>query len=91
MSFAVLSLSQLVHAFNVKSEKSIFKTDIFSNMKLIYAFIIGIILQVSVISVPALSIIFKTAHLNLAQWLVVALLSASPLLVVELEKLAARE
>ncbi len=91
MSFAVLSLSQLVHAFNVKSEKSIFKTDIFSNMKLIYAFIIGIILQVSVISVPALSIIFKTAHLNLAQWLVVALLSASPLLVAELEKLVARK
>ena len=87
MSFAVLSLSQLVHAFNVKSERSIFKIDIFSNMKLIYAFIIGIILQVSVISVPALSVIFKTANLNLAQWLVVALLSVSPLLIVELEKL----
>ncbi len=86
MSFAVLSLSQLVHAFNVKSERSIFKSDIFSNMKLIYSFIICIILQVSVISIPTLSIVFKTANLNGIQWLIVTLLSLSPLLVVELEK-----
>ena len=87
MAFAVLSLSELIHAFNVKSKKSIFKTDIFSNMKLVYAFIIGVILQVSVISIPAMSVIFKTAHLSLIQWLVVALLSISPVVIVELEKL----
>ncbi len=86
MAFAVLSLSELFQAFNVKSKKSIFKTDIFSNMKLVYAFIIGVILQVAVISIPALSIIFKTASLSLVQWLIVALLSMSPMLIVEVEK-----
>ncbi len=86
MAFAVLSLSQLVHAFNIKSEKSIFKSNVFSNMKLIYSFIICVILQVSVISLPTLSIIFKTANLDGIQWLIVSLLSLSPLLVVELEK-----
>lgn len=86
MAFAVLSLSQLVHSFNIKSEKSLFKTDIFSNMKLIYSFILGTILQVAVISVPSLAIIFKTANLNLTQWLIVILLSFSPLVAVELEK-----
>lgn len=86
MSFAVLSLSQLVHSFNIKSEKSIFKINIFSNMKLIYSFFLGIILQVAVISIPALAIIFKTANLNFIQWSIVSLLSVSPLIVVELEK-----
>ena len=90
MSFAVLSLSQLVHSFNIKSEKSLFKINIFSNMKLIYSFILGTILQVAVISVPSLSVIFKTANLNLAQWLIVSLLSLSPLLIVELEKFLSR-
>lgn len=86
MSFAVLSLSQLVHSFNIKSEKSLFKIDIFSNMKLVYSFILGTILQVAVISVPSLSVIFKTANLNFSQWLIVSLLSLSPLIIVELEK-----
>ena len=86
MSFAVLSLSQLVHSFNIKSEKSVFKINVFSNIKLIYSFFLGIILQVAVISVPALAIVFKTANLNLIQWSIVSLLSISPLIVVELEK-----
>lgn len=86
MSFAVLSLSQLVHSFNIKSPKSLFKTDIFSNIKLVYSFILGVILQVSVISVPSLAVIFKTANLNFTQWLIVALLSFSPLIVAEIEK-----
>lgn len=86
MAFAVLSLSQLVHAFNVRSEQSIFKTGVWGNMKLIYSFIVCVILQVAVISLPTLSIIFKTANLTLVQWLIVALLSLSPLVIVELEK-----
>lgn len=90
MSFAVLSLSQLVHSFNIKSEKSLFKIDIFSNMKLIYSFILGTILQVAVISVPSLSVVFKTANLNFTQWLIVSLLSLSPLIIVELEKFLSR-
>lgn len=87
MAFAVLSLSQLFHSFNVRSEKSLLKIDILSNMKLVYSFFLGIILQVAVISVPALAVIFRTANLNFVQWLIVALLSASPILVVECEKM----
>ena len=88
MAFAVLSLSQIVHAFNVRSEKSIFKSQFFNNMKIIYSFILCVILQVSVISLPSLSLIFKTANLNFMQWSIVAILSLSPLAVVEFEKAA---
>lgn len=86
MTFAVLSLSQLVHSFNLRSEKSVFQTGIFSNIKLIGAFIAGVIMQVTVISVPALSSIFKAVPLTPFQWFITALLSISPLLIVEIEK-----
>ena len=86
MTFAVLSISQLVHSFNLKSEHSIFKTGIFGNTKLIFAFIIGLVMQISVISIPFLAEIFKAVPLNSLQWLIVALLSIVPLFVVEIEK-----
>ncbi len=90
MTFAVLSLSQLVHSFNLRSEKSIFKTGIFGNLKLVGTFILGTIMQVTVISVPALSAIFKTSPLNMTQWIIVAALSIIPILVVEIEKFLTR-
>ena len=86
MTFAVLSISQLVHSFNLKSEHSIFKTGILGNTKLIFAFIIGLVMQISVISIPFLAEIFKAVPLNSLQWLIVALLSIVPLFVVEIEK-----
>ena len=86
MAFAVLSLAQLTHSFNMEREKSIFEYGIFSNLKLVYSFIFCILLQVSVISIPFLSVIFKTTSLNTVQWLIVAALSISPLVLVEIEK-----
>ncbi len=86
MTFAVLSLSQLVHSFNLRSDKSLLKIGFLGNPKLIGAFIIGVIMQVSVISIPLLSGIFKTTALSPLGWLIVILLSLVPLLVVETEK-----
>lgn len=45
MAFAVLSISQLVHAFNMRTDKSIFKIHIFSNKYLCIAFIIGVAMR----------------------------------------------
>ena len=91
MSFTVLGLSQLVHAFNVRSEeRSVFDTGIFSNMYLTGAFFLCCGLQVAVISVPALAEIFKVVQLSAAQWGITALLSIFPLAFVELEKFVFR-
>lgn len=87
MAFATLSISQLVHAFNMRSEKSILKTNIMSNPYLVGAFAIGLILQISVINIPFLSEIFRVSALGTSEWLWVSLLSVSPLIIVELEKL----
>ncbi len=86
MTFAVLSISQLVHAFSMRSEESLFSIGVFSNRKMVGSFLICMIMQVTVITIPALAAIFKTVPLTTVQWLLVSLLSAIPLVAVEIEK-----
>lgn len=86
MAFAVLSLSQLFHSFNMRSEHSLTKIGFFTNIKLILSFLFCGFLQVIVISLDKLAAIFKVVPLNLAQWSVVLVLSFLPIVVVELQK-----
>lgn len=90
MAFAVLSLSQVVHTFNMRSERSIFHVGVLKNKKLVLAALLCILLQASVIVFAPLSRIFKTAPLTGTQWICVACLAFVPLVVVELEKLFIR-
>lgn len=86
MAFAVLSLSQLVHAFNMRSEHSLRHLSVRDNPYLEWAFIIGCILQVGVIMVPPLAEMFQVCPLSGTEWLIAAGLSFLPLPIVELEK-----
>lgn len=85
MAFCVLSLSQLVHAFNMCSPHSIFKKRT-RNIWLVGALLIGTFLQCSVVSIPYFAKIFKVTALTPEQWLIVAALSLVPLFVIEIEK-----
>ncbi|MBI5700487.1 cation-translocating P-type ATPase [Candidatus Saganbacteria bacterium] len=88
-AFMVLAISQLFHSFNCRSNKlSVFKLGIFSNMNLIYAFIVSLSLQVSIIYMPFFQSVFKTEYLGLNDWGLVILISSMPLWVMELYKLA---
>ena len=86
MAFAVLGLSQLVHAYNMRSEDSVFSIGLFSNAKLNLACGFCALLQIAVIAVPSLAGIFRTVVLGPVQWLIVLGLSLLPLLVCEAEK-----
>ncbi len=86
MAFMTLGLSQLIHAFNVQSRKSLFIAGISSNLKLIYSVTFCVILQIITVTIPSLTKFFKTQPLSLCQWLIVWLLALSPLLISELEK-----
>ena len=86
MAFAVLSISELVHAFNMRSEGSVIAAGIFKNPFLVLSLAVGIILEVTVISIGTLSHIFGTVPLNTAQWIIVAVLSIMPLIIVEAQK-----
>lgn len=86
MAFAVLSLSQLVHAFNMRGEGSLGKLPFCSNKWLLMAFVVGVALQYVVIMMPPLAGIFQAVPLNGEQWLLTAALALAPLPLVELEK-----
>lgn len=86
-AFIVLSVSQLFHAFNCRSQmKSVFGLGIFSNPKLVYAFFVSLSLQLSVVYVPSLQKIFKTQNLTLFEWGLVIVLSSLPLWGMEIVK-----
>jgi len=87
MCFATLSISQLVHAFNMRSEESVLNAGILENKYLIGALVIGVIMQASVIEVPYLNGVFKVAPLGGQEWIIVGVLSLMPLALVELQKL----
>ena len=87
MAFVVLSLSQLVHAFNVRSEQPLLKVGIFRNKKLVLASLFCAVLQVSVVVIPPLSALFKTHMLTPLQWLITAGMALIPLILVETEKI----
>lgn len=86
MAFAVLSISQLVHAYNMRSDRSVIKKGFFSNKYLNGAFCIGVLMQCAVIMVPALAGVFKVMALDCEKWMVVIALALVPLFVVESEK-----
>src|SRR3989344_7520633 len=79
-AFIVLSVSQLFHSFNCRSNtQSVFKLGFFTNMNLIFAFLASVSLQLAVVSFPVLQKIFKTEFLTAFDWLLVILLSSLPL------------
>lgn len=86
MSFAVLSLSQLFHSFNMRSDHSLSEIGVFSNRKLVYSFLICTLLQVAVITIAPLASIFQVVPLSLRQWAVTLFLSFVPIIAVEIQK-----
>ncbi len=86
MAFISLSMLELVHSFNVRSEESLFKAGLFKNKYLIGAFLIGTILQVGVVVIPKIADIFDVVLLNNKQWIYTAIISILPLVIVEIQK-----
>ena len=86
MAFSVLGISQLLHAFNMRSEKSVINKGFFKNKFLVFALLLGIVLQISIVSIPVLSGIFKVVPLSLNEWLICAILAIMPIPIVELQK-----
>ena len=86
MAFVSLGMLELVHSFNIKSEKSIFKVGIFENKFLIGSFILGVFIQTIVVIVPTFANIFSLVPLNKIQWLITLFISFMPIPIVELQK-----
>lgn len=91
MAFMTLGTAQLVHAYNMRSSKSLFKIGFFTNARMNFAFIICLAMQIGVVFIKPLASIFRTTALSKEAWIIVALLSIAPLIIVELQKFFARD
>ena len=88
MAFITLSFSQLVHTLNFRSmNQSVFKAGLFKNKLLIYSILLGVILQVVIVSVGPIADLFSVQSLQVRDWLIVIGLSLLPLVANELVKL----
>ena len=91
MAFSTLTLSQLFHAFNVRSEdRSIFAQGALSNPAMNRAFLAGLVLQLSVLLIPPLQGVFSVVPMDPAQWLTVLVLAAAPVPICECAKALSR-
>jgi P-type Ca2+ transporter type 2C len=89
MTFIVLALSQLVHAFNVRHQtKSVFSIP--GNRMLIYALLASLLLMAGVIIFPFTRALFGINMPSLAEWAIILALVSVPLVLVETYKLVMR-
>ena len=85
--FTVLTVSQLFHSLAVRSETaSLFSIGLFSNLPMLGAVILTVLLQMAVIYVPVLNPVFHTQPLPMFDLAICLVLSSLVLFAVEIEK-----
>ena len=77
---------ELIHSFNIKTEKSIFSKVLLENKFLIGSFVVVVLLQIVVAIIPNIAEIFKLVPLNQTQWLITIIISIMPIPIMELQK-----
>ena len=85
MAFMVLALSQIVQAYNMRSEHSLFRIGFFGNKKLNMAALLSLALVLLVLLTPV-SVAFGLIALPWRLYLAGAGLTLSPLVIMELAK-----
>ncbi len=85
MAFIVLASSQIVQAYNMRSNRSLFKIGFFTNKNLNMAALASIVLILVVLFTP-LSVPFGIAHLPMNLYLIAIGLAFVPLVVMEIAK-----
>lgn len=86
MAFATLTLSRLFHGFNCRSNHSIFKIGLLSNMYSVGAFLVGTLLLVIVLYVPVIQSWFSVVPINQVQFGLIWLLAFIPTIIIQAVK-----
>ena len=91
MTFTVLTLSQMGHVLAIRSERdSLFTQGPLSNLPLLGAVLLTLVLQMAVLYVPWLNPIFKTEPLSAAELLLCLALSSIVFVAMEIDKAVRR-
>jgi P-type Ca2+ transporter type 2C len=91
VAFTVMVVVQLVHAFNCRSERwSLFQLGAGTNRALVWAVLLSFAVQIAVLTVPAVSPVFKAAPLPIEDWALMGSAGLVPFIVMELAKIFRR-
>ena len=92
VAFTVLVVAQLVHVFNCRSERlSLFQLGVGTNRALVWAFLLSLVVQVAVLTVPAVASIFKVAPLPIEDWALMGAMGLLPFFLMESIKALRRQ
>ena len=87
MAFATLTLARLFHGFSCRSQLSITKIGLKSNMWSVGAFLLGTVLLSAVLFIPFMQKLFMTASLDAIQIVLIALLAFIPTFIIQLGRI----
>ena len=91
MAFIVLTFSQLFYSLSMRNgKKTIIEVGIFGNKFLLLSLVVGMLLQIMIISIPVIANIFKVTQLNFIDWDIVMIFSLIPFVVNEIIKILTR-
>ena len=90
MAFLTLSSTQLFHAYNVKSNHSVFSKKSYKNKFMNFAFLLGFGLQVFVIYCPGIRDLFEFAPLHIEYFAISIALSLVMVAIMEVYKLVTK-
>ena len=92
VAFTVMVITQLVHAFNCRSERrSLFDLGPWTNRPLLLAFSLSLGIQIALLTIPAAAPVFKIAPLPIVDWVVMGAVGVLPFLLMELMKVLGRQ
>ena len=91
MAFITIGMLELIHSFNIKSDKSILEVGIMENKYLIGSFLLGVFVQNIVAIIPTFADIFELHTLNSTQWIITIIISFMPIPIMELQKWVNKE
>lgn len=91
MAFLTMSMAEIFHSFNMRSQRGSILTMKSHNFYLLGAMLLSLLLTTAVIYVPALSLAFGFEEISLLEYTVALLLAFSVIPVVEVVKLVQRK
>jgi len=91
VAFCTLVLFQLFYVFSARSEgRTVLDLGLGSNMKLVYAVIASLCLQMVVVYLPIFNEVFRTEPIGLSEWAIIIPIALSALILNEVWKLIKR-
>ena len=90
MAFLTLSTTQLFHAYNVKSNHSVFSPKSYKNSFMNFAFIVGFALQICVVYIPGVRDLFEFTPISFELFAITIGLSLVMVVIMEIVKLVNR-